>query len=90
MESRLLGAALMGRERKIEAEQIFMATGRRPNVEEMGLDDAGVELEKGFIKINDNLQTTNSNIYAAGDCASPIMLETVAGEDGKHRCAKCL
>jgi mercuric reductase len=48
----------------------------------MGLEKAGVELEKEFVKVNQYLQTTNPDVYAAGDCASPIMLETLAAKMG--------
>src|SRR3972149_7351352 len=69
-------------EREFEAQQILMATGRKPNTHGIGLDLAGVETEKDFIKTNEFLQTTNPDIYAAGDCASPIMLETLAAKMG--------
>jgi len=71
-----------GKEKEFEAEQILVATGRKPNTEDIGLDMAGVETERGFVKINEQLQTTNPNVYAAGDCAVPMMLETLAAKMG--------
>ena len=71
-----------GKEKEFEAEQILVATGRKPNTEDIGLDKAGVETERGFVKINEHLRTTNPNVYAAGDCATPIMLETLAAKMG--------
>jgi len=71
-----------GKEKEFEAEQILMATGRKPNTDDIGLEKAGVEIEKGFVKVNEHLQTTNPNVYAAGDCAVPIMLETLAAKMG--------
>lgn len=71
-----------GLERVFEAEQILMATGRKPNTEDLGLEKAGVETKNGFVQINEYLQTTNLNVYAAGDCASSIMLETLAAKMG--------
>ncbi|AEE94677.1 mercuric reductase [Acidianus hospitalis W1] len=66
----------------IEADEILMATGRKPNVD-LNLSSAGVELkEKGGIKVNDELQTTNPNIYAAGDVIGDKMLEALAGYEG--------
>lgn len=58
-----------GKNFEIEADEILIGAGRIPNVEGMGLDAAGIEydLHKG-IKVNDNLRTTNKNVYAAGDC----------------------
>jgi pyruvate/2-oxoglutarate dehydrogenase complex dihydrolipoamide dehydrogenase (E3) component len=45
-----------------------MAVGRTPNTPEMGLAEAGVELdERGFITVNGRMETTNPNIYAVGD-----------------------
>ncbi|HDQ06219.1 MAG TPA: mercury(II) reductase [Candidatus Bathyarchaeota archaeon] len=67
---------------KFESEQILIATGRKPNTEGIGLDKAVVETEKGFVKIDEYLQTSNPNIYAAGDCASQVMLETLAAKMG--------
>ncbi len=52
----------------IEAEQVLIGTGRRPNTSELGLQDVGIELTaNGGIPVNDHLQTTNPNIYAVGD-----------------------
>jgi len=66
----------------IEADEILMATGRKPNVD-LNLSSAGVELnKKGGIKVNDELQTTNPNIYAAGDVIGDKMLEALAGYEG--------
>lgn len=50
-------------------DEIFIGIGRTPNVENMGLELAGVEydIRKG-IQVDDNLRTTNKSIYAAGDC----------------------
>jgi pyruvate/2-oxoglutarate dehydrogenase complex dihydrolipoamide dehydrogenase (E3) component len=58
-----------GKEQIIEGDQILVGIGRAPNVEGLGLDVAGVEYDarKG-ITVNDNLRTTNPNIFAAGDC----------------------
>jgi len=71
-----------GNDKEFEAEQILMAAGRNPNTAGIGLDAAGVGMEKGFVKISGYLQTTNPNVYAAGDCATPVMLETLAAKMG--------
>ncbi|MCA9142134.1 MAG: mercuric reductase [Planctomycetaceae bacterium] len=54
----------------LAVDQLMVAVGRAPNVENLGLEAAGVEYHKKGIKVNDRLQTTNANIYAAGDVAS--------------------
>ncbi|MBX4196802.1 dihydrolipoyl dehydrogenase [Candidatus Pacearchaeota archaeon] len=52
----------------VKVEQLLIATGRAPNTFNLGLDKAGVKVgEKGNIEVEDNLQTTNKNIYAIGD-----------------------
>jgi mercury(II) reductase len=52
----------------VEAEQVLVSTGRSPNTEGLGLEDAGVELTpKGGIGVDDLMRTTNPTIYAAGD-----------------------
>jgi mercuric reductase len=61
---------------------ILMATGRKPILEGLGLENEGIETENGFIKINKYLQTSNPDIYAAGDCASKLQLETLAARMG--------
>ena len=71
-----------GQSREFEAEQILIATGRSPNTNQLGLNAAGVETEKDFVKINKYLQTTNPNVYAAGDCATSMMLEPLAAKMG--------
>ena len=49
------------------ADQLLVAVGRAPNVEDLGLEAAGVEYDRQGVKVDDRLQTTNSRIYAAGD-----------------------
>ncbi|AGJ63898.1 mercury(II) reductase [Saccharolobus islandicus] len=67
---------------EVEADEILLATGRKPNVE-MNLDAAGIELnDKGGIKVNEELRTSNPNVYAAGDVIGGPMLEALAGRQG--------
>jgi len=51
-----------------EVDQLLVSTGRTPNIEGLDLESASVEYESTGIKVNKYLQTTNSNIYSAGDC----------------------
>lgn len=51
-----------------EFEQVLVSVGRKPNTHDLGLDNAGVELDQGgFIKTNDYLETSAKNIWAIGD-----------------------
>jgi pyruvate/2-oxoglutarate dehydrogenase complex dihydrolipoamide dehydrogenase (E3) component len=56
-----------GRSHTAEAREIFAAHGRSANVEELGLEAAGIEYDAKGIKVDEYLKTTNANAYAAGD-----------------------
>ena len=68
-------AVLSGTEaRRVEIERVLVSA-RRPNTLELGLEQAGVRLnERGFIQVNDRLETTASGIYAVGDVTGGWML----------------
>lgn len=55
---------------RLTTDVILVGAGRQPNVEGLGLENAGVEYDKGGVKVNDFLQTTNPHVYAAGDVCS--------------------
>ncbi len=50
-----------------QVDQLLVSVGRTANIEGLELENVGVEYEKGGVKVNDHLQTTNPRIYAAGD-----------------------
>ena len=57
-------------ERTVEGSDILVAVGRVPNTEGIGLKEAGVELdERGYIRVNDRLETTAPDVWAIGECA---------------------
>jgi pyruvate/2-oxoglutarate dehydrogenase complex dihydrolipoamide dehydrogenase (E3) component len=59
-----------GAEISIEGTHLLVATGRRPNTENIGLELAGVEMTaRGHVKIDERLQTTAPGVWAVGDCA---------------------
>ena len=69
-------------ERTIEGTDLLVATGRTPNTKGIGLEQAGVELnEHGYIKVNDRLETTATNVWAMGDCAGSPQFTHVAYHD---------
>ncbi len=70
-----------GSERTLEASDILVATGRTPNTDRIDLVKTGVALDsRGFIRVNERLETTAADIWAMGDCAgSPFF--THVGED---------
>ena len=70
-------------EEEIVAEKMLVAPGRRPNVEELNLVAAGVELtERGFIDVDEYMQTLAEDIYAIGDVTGKIQLAHVASHQG--------
>jgi len=72
-----------GQKRSLEVERVLVATGRAPNTEDIGLKEAGVQLtERGFIKINERLETTGTGVYAIGDVAGPPMLAHKGSREG--------
>jgi mercuric reductase len=68
---------------ELEAEQLLVATGRRPNTQALGLDVAGVNTDAaGFIVVDDFMRTSAPNVYAAGDVVSGPGLVYVAALGG--------
>ena len=64
-----------GEKKELKVDVVLVAAGRAPNVENVGLKEAGVQLtDRGFIKINERMETTAKGIYAIGDVAGPPML----------------
>lgn len=72
-----------GKKQELEVEKVLVAAGRAPNVEEVGLKEAGVQLtDRGFIKINEKMETSVKGIYAIGDVAGPPMLAHKGSREG--------
>jgi len=66
-----------------DAEQLLVATGRRPNTAGLGLDEAGIRLGKrGEILVDETLRTDNPHVYAAGDVTGQDMFVYVAAYGG--------
>ena len=60
-----------GDERKLEAEALLVATGRKANVDHLGLEEAGVEFDRRGVKVDETLTTSKPHIFACGDVAGP-------------------
>lgn len=65
-----------------EAEVVLSAVGVLPNTENLGLEELGIQTEKGRIKVDENYQTNVEGIYAIGDVIDTIALAHVASAEG--------
>lgn len=71
-----------GQEARAEGDIVIIAIGRKPNSENLGFENAGIETERGYIKVNDRMETSVKGIYAIGDVAGKVLLAHVASAQG--------
>jgi len=72
-----------GEKKDVTADVVLVAAGRAPNVEDIGLKEAGVQLtDRGFIKIDQRMETSAKGIFAIGDAAGPPMLAHKGEHEG--------
>ena len=69
-------------EQQLTADRIIVAIGVQANSEGLGLEEVGVTTERGFITINERMQTSVPNIYAVGDITGKLLLAHVASAQG--------
>ena len=67
-----------GEAREVSVDQILIAAGRKPNIEGLGLEELGVKVGERGIVVNNKLQTSVKNIYAAGDVIGHYLFTHVA------------
>ena len=92
-----MSVEVAGKKQSLEVEKVLIAAGRAPNIEDIGIKELGVQLtDRGFIKINERMETSVKGIFAIGDVAGPPMLahkgqregvvfaEFLAGEKNVH------
>jgi mycothione reductase len=71
-----------GVRREITAQKIMVAVGRRSNADRLKVENSGVETDKrGFVKVNDYLETSKKNIFAVGDANGQQMFTHVANRE---------
>jgi pyruvate/2-oxoglutarate dehydrogenase complex dihydrolipoamide dehydrogenase (E3) component len=69
-------------ERSIEASDILVAAGRTPNTDRVNVDKGGVRLDpRGYIQVNERLQTTAPDVWAMGECAGSPQFTHVGADD---------
>jgi pyruvate/2-oxoglutarate dehydrogenase complex dihydrolipoamide dehydrogenase (E3) component len=88
--SRLSGRSLRvvieqsGAQRTLEGRHLWVASGRAPNTENMGLELAGVELtSSGYVKVNERLETTAPGVWAVGDVNSGPKFTHISFDDSR-------
>ena len=72
-----------GEKKSVAVDAVLMAAGRAVNTENIGLAECGIQVtDRGFIKVDKNLQTTAAGYYAIGDVAGPPMLAHKGSREG--------
>jgi len=71
-----------GEVKKHTVEKILMATGRGPNSPNIGLDKIGVAMDRGFVKVDQYMETNVKGVYAIGDVTPSPLLAHVASQEG--------
>jgi dihydrolipoamide dehydrogenase len=70
-------------ERQLDADKILVSVGRQPNSEDLGLDAAGVRVERGFIPVDRKMRTNVAGIYAIGDVVGQPQLAHKASREAE-------
>lgn len=63
-----------GVNKNLPCDKVLVSVGRKANIEGLGLENAGIAIDKGLIVADENCKTSVDNIYAIGDCSSQIKL----------------
>lgn len=66
----------------LSASKLLISVGRQANVENIGLENTDIRVERGFISVNEHLQTNEPHIYAIGDCIGGLQLAHAASHEG--------
>ena len=61
-----------GKQQTLEAEKILIAVGRKPNTENVGIEKTKIQLDRGFVKVNEWMQTNEPGVYAIGDIVAGL------------------
>jgi dihydrolipoamide dehydrogenase len=72
-----------GSEATIDADKVLLSVGRRPNSENLGLEELGIKMDKGFIQVDSQLRTSVAGVYAIGDIAGGMLLAHKAYKDAE-------
>ncbi|MBP2257010.1 dihydrolipoyl dehydrogenase [Virgibacillus alimentarius] len=71
-----------GKEKEFTADRLLVSVGRAPVTDYIGLEDTKVQIDHGFIQVNEHYQTNEANVYAIGDVIGGLQLAHVASHEG--------
>lgn len=71
-----------GEPEELAAEMLLVATGRAANIEDVGLETTGVQVDKGVIVVDGYMRTAEPGVYAIGDVVGGLWLAHTAGHEG--------
>ncbi len=71
-----------GKTEKLQSEKVLLAMGRKPEIEDSGLEALNLQFNGRFIAVDENMHTNQSGIYAIGDVIGPPLLAHVASAQG--------
>lgn len=74
--------ATLSNGKEVKAEKALLSIGRKPYLDNSGIEDMGIELERGKVIVNENLETNVKGIYAIGDIINTPFLAHVASKEG--------
>ena len=69
--------------KQIKSQYVLISVGRKPNLSNSGIEEVGIEIERGKIVVNENLETNIKGIYAIGDLINTPFLAHVASKEGE-------
>jgi dihydrolipoamide dehydrogenase len=73
-----------GQVQRVRTERVLMAAGRKPRTDGIGLEALGVQVERGYVRVNEHMETSIAGVYAIGDIVPSQALAHVASHEGTH------
>ena len=77
-----LSIKVAGAQETLAADKVLIGIGMAGNTEDIGLEDAGVKIDRGFIQIDEQMRTTADGVFAIGDVTGKLPLAHVASAQG--------
>ncbi|HOK66730.1 MAG TPA: dihydrolipoyl dehydrogenase [Anaerohalosphaeraceae bacterium] len=75
-------SAVLSNGQTVEADKVLIATGRRPNTPSLGLETVGLQTDRGFIRVNERMETSAKGIFCIGDANGLCLLAHAASAQG--------